>query len=319
MAWRIEPLDPRLIDLEDTTYRITTAPVDSNLVASLARFGLINPPIIREHEGRRVVVSGYRRVAAYLQSGGSSIDVRLLPEDTPHEVCVALAIGDNAFQRPLNLVEQARCLELLWYLEPQPAALARRAAEFGMPDNPGVLLKIKRLCGLGESLHATIIRGFLSLPMALELAEMGTREGERLARLFAELHLSLGKQREILSWLREIGARENLTVNQLLDDPHISAIGNDQEMDRNQRAQLLRRHLRLRRFPAISAVEAAFHELVQELDLHPNQRLAPPADFEGRTFTLTCRFTSAGDLLQCLQNLDRLHQHPLLERILAKY
>jgi ParB-like chromosome segregation protein Spo0J len=320
MDWRIEALDPSRIDLADSTYRISTAPVGPDLVASIARFGVMTPPIVRRRDDDTLqVVSGFRRIEAGRRAQVAEIRSRVLSGEMAHERFVTLAIGENAHQRPLNLLEQSRCLMLLWSLEPQPEALVRNAAELGWPAHRGVLLKIKRLGDLAPAIQEAIAEGVLSLPMATALGEMDPVEGERLARLFSELALSLGKQRELLRWLEEIAARDGLSIGRLLDDPPIAAIIGDPEKDRNLKAQRLRGHLRRRRFPSITGVESRFEGLVQALELPPHLRLIPPPDFEGETFCLNCRFASTEELRQCLQGLDRLCRSPLLGRILAKY
>jgi ParB family chromosome partitioning protein len=320
MDWRIEALDPRRIDIADATYRISTAPVGADLVASIARFGVMTPPIVRRRDdGTLQVVSGFRRIEASRRAQVAEIRARVLSGDMAHAHCVTLAIGENAHQRPLNLLEQSRCLMLLWGLEPQVDALVRSAAELGWPPHRGVLLKIKRLGDLAPAIQEAVAEGVLSLPMATALGEMDPVEGERLARLFSGLALSLGKQRELLRWFEEIAARDGLSIGHLLDDPPIAAIIGDPETDRNLKVQRLRGHLRRRRFPSISGVESRFERLVQALDLPPHLRLIPPPDFEGETFSLNCRFASPEELRQCLQGLDRLCHSPLLGRILAKY
>jgi hypothetical protein len=67
-------------------------------------------------------------------------------------------------------------------------------------------------------------------------------------------------------------------------------------MDRNLKARHLRSYLKRRRFPTITDAEDTFARCVKNMALGPGVSLKPPANFEGRRYTLTLSFQNRSEL-----------------------
>ena len=104
------------IDFSDHTYRISSlaepAWIDA-LADSINRLGLLQPPLILEKESHRLIVSGFRRIAACRRLGREQVLCRMLKPETPLRTIAQLAVAENAWQQPLNLMEKARAFALL--------------------------------------------------------------------------------------------------------------------------------------------------------------------------------------------------------------
>jgi ParB family transcriptional regulator, chromosome partitioning protein len=304
--------------LGDAVYRITTPAALDKLTGSIAALGMLAPPVLRQKADGYQIVAGFRRIEACRLLGRSEIPARVLPEDSDHRTCVRLAIGDNSLQRPLNLIETARALNLLAGIAVDDKALSREAAGLALPGNPALIRKIMSLTTLPESLQDRLAAGDLSLAMALELKRFDGRTAESLGRLFTDLKLGLNRQREVLSLLAEIARREETTVAELLDEPELQGLLRSPDLERTQKAGQLRSRLRRRRYPVLSAAMARFQELVRHLNLGPGVALIPPDNFEGTTYTLAITFDRLDQLGdRCLQ-IEILLRNPALRDFLEK-
>jgi ParB family chromosome partitioning protein len=307
------PLDH--LRANDAVYRITTSGAVVTLTHSIAELGVLHPPTVRRRAGGYQIVAGFRRIAACRHLGWSAVAARILPEHSDHAACVRLAIADNSLQRPLNLIETARALALLADVAADESEWRRQAALLSLPSNPVLMRKTMALTTLPPDLQATLASGGLSLSMALELKRFGNATAASLARLFTDLKLGLNRQREIVTLLEDIARRDRTTVAKVLAQPALQAILRAPAHDRTQKAERLRRHLRRRRYPQISAASDRFDTLVRQLNLGPGVRLTPPAHFEGATYTLTILF----ERLEQLRERSRQIQTLLSSRPLSTF
>ncbi|OQY57309.1 MAG: hypothetical protein B6245_17170 [Desulfobacteraceae bacterium 4572_88] len=260
------------VDMEDQTCRITTETSNASLMDSIERVGLMSPPLLipkkteSNAEGMQspcfTIVCGFRRIAVCQDLGWSDIEARVLGPDTASSDCVKFAIGDNALQRSLNLIETSRSL-----------------------------------CLLAEVFKAD------------ELVSM--------AKVFETLRLSLSKQREVITLVREIAIREDISILDVLHGDHLQEILGDDDLDRNQKARSVRLYLRQRRFPAITHAERAFERHVRDLKLGNQMKLIPPANFEGNVYTLSMCFSNLAELKSLRTSFDQLIRNPSLEKILS--
>ncbi len=322
MAFDDAVVDLTRIDAEDNAFRITTNTEDAGLAKSIRGVGLISPPLLLSKSGDGGdpgfrIIAGFRRVAACNALGRRRIPARVLPPETPGLTCARLAAADNAFQRSLNPIEISRALTLLRRHLPDPADLAAAAGDLGLPDAPDPIRKLLPLCTLPAELQSGILAGAISLSMARTLSALDPDLAVALARLFRDLKLSLGKQREVLTLLQEIASREERTEADVLDDDGVQSILGDAEADRNQRAAALRRWLRRRRYPAISRAEAAFNEAVRELPLGEGVQLIPPKGFESPVYSLSLTFKSRSELSDRNRRIGEILSHPALRTILS--
>ncbi|MDZ7579320.1 MAG: ParB/RepB/Spo0J family partition protein [Deltaproteobacteria bacterium] len=304
--------------LGDAVYRITTPAALDKLTGSIAALGVLGPPILRTKADGYQIVAGFRRIEACRLLGRSEIPARVLPEDSDHRTCVRLAIADNSLQRPLNLIETARALNLLAGIAVDDKELSREAAGLALPENPALIRKIMSLTTLPEGLQDRLAAGDLSLAMALELKRFDGRTAESLGRLFTDLKLGLNRQREVLSLLTEIARREETTVAELLDEPALQSLLRSPDLERIQKAGQLRSRLRRRRYPALSAATARFQELVRHLNLGPGVALIPPDNFEGTTYTLAITFDRLDQLGDRRLQIEILLRNPTLRDFLEK-
>jgi ParB family chromosome partitioning protein len=294
------------VNSEDNTFRITTHPDIHDLVESIQQLGLLHPPIVKRHASEYRVISGFRRVAACRQIGWSEIPAYIVSSDTNDDTCALFAIADNSLQRPLNLVEISRSLYLLSSYFNDENLQLRYASKLGLSEHHTHIKKIKKICRLPKPIQDSILKGTISLAVALELFKFEPEAGVALATLFDQLNIGLNKQRQLIVLLSEIGLRENTSIENLLNEKELRKILDYKELDRVQKSQQIKNYLNQRRYPTIVSTKNEFNKHIKDLKLGNSITLAPPRDFEGTTYTLTLRFSSHAELADLKSKLDRI-------------
>lgn len=319
MDWEALQVDLAGIDAEDRTYRISTDASIEPLAAAIGTTGLLNPPFLYPNNNRQfTVVAGFRRIAACRHLEMQRIRARLIKPSTPGHRLVAIAIGDNAFQRSLNLVEVSRSLGLLRRHVQDPGEMERIARNLGLPANPAMAEKIAGICRMPASIQDGIVQGVIPLNTAIELSRLEKDAAFILSNLFRELRLSHSKQREVATNVREVAFREGSRPADILREPQLQALMDDPQLDRVQKSNQIRAYVKSRRYPQLTLSEKRFHEDAQKLLLGEYIKLKPPANFESREYNFNLRIKNVTELATCVKTLQNTLANPALKRILER-
>ena len=294
------------VDFSDTTYRVSTGSAPPALVASIRRLGVLVPPLVREAGDRIVVISGFKRLDACRQLGIASLPARWMPAGAGGLDCARCAIAENALQRPLNLLEQARGAALLAAAVPGENDLAAEAAAAGLPAGPDIIAKLIRVGRLPAGLKAMLAGGAIGLSMALALGRREPEFAVPLAEIFGRFRIGRNRQREILELITEIAARDDRRPLELLACEQARKILADEGLEKPLRARLFRDWLYAVRYPELAAAEAAFAARRKRLKLGTGIQLLPPDSFESDQYTFTVRFRDLAELKDRLKRLDRI-------------
>lgn len=309
------PVPLEAIDAQDLRFRITTRAEIDLLAASIDRLGLLHPLLLRASGRRATIVGGFRRLAACRHLGWREIPARVLSPAVTDACCARLAVGENSLARPLNLIETARALALLAATASDGCLPAEDAAALALPSHAGLAARLMGIERLPGPVREGIQEGVIALAMAEELGRLAPEAACAFARLFRTLGSGLNRQREILSLVTEIAAREGRPALEILTEPVAECL-REPAADRGHADHQIRRRLHRRRFPAIRRAEENFEALRRRLELGERLQLAPPRDFEGTRFTLTLSFETLAELQELRGRLDALSLNPALRRIL---
>ena len=317
MEFKYDRVNLDQVDSEDTRYKISSGDVKPELVASIDRLGLLNLPILTTGNDRGFkIVSGFKRIAACRQLGVAHIPARFLSSEQDMGQAIQIAIEDNTSQRELNLIEQARAIELLWMYHLDMNKLVDAANMAGLAVNMEMAAKLKILAGMNALVQKGVLEGSLSLPVAMQLHGLKDAEGANvIAELLVELGLSLNRQREVIENIVSICRRDDLLVQQLLMEDAIRDCRNNGEIDRKQKGAQIRGLLKRRRYPNIARHEQRFAVMVRKLNLSPGTHLIPPQFFESPTYTLKIDFKSPKELAEKLGEIDRLSKSQELKTL----
>ena len=318
MHFNIESIPLAHINAADTTYRITTAKRGDNLIHSIAAIGLMSPPIVYPVTADYRIIAGFRRIEACRDLGWTHLTARLLPVECDELTLVKWAIADNSLQRPLNLIESSRSLNLLSKITVDARHLSKCAAILSLPANPEMITKLISLITMATAIQRGVESGDLTLAMALELDQLAPHTGEALARMFIDLRLGLNRQRELMSLLFEIAKREDRSIDALLAEKEVKQIIDNEGLDNPQKSRQLRDLLHRRRFPSISEKLARFDGLVKALRLGSGVNLTPPVNFEGTSYTLSIAFDGIDQLEQRANCLEVLKRGDTLKKFMAE-
>ena len=310
-------IDLASIDLEDHTFRITTDTRIEDLIFSIKSVGLLNAPILKKKTSGFQIISGFRRISACLSLGMTEISARIVDPDSKKLECVKFAITENSLQRTLNLIEQSRSFYLLSGFYKDNDHLAKAASVLGLPNNLSIINKVKKICRLPRDIQNGVLSDTISLSMALELEMLEKDEGSAFAILFEKLKLSLNKQREILTHIKEIAIIENISIINLLTKSHLREIVDNKDLDRNKKINKIRLYLKQRRFPEITRAEKEIEIKIKKLKLGSNIKLIPPKNFEASTYSLNLQFSSMEQLRENKTTLQKIIQNPILKDIIS--
>jgi len=144
---------------------------------------------------------------------------------------------------------------------------------------------------------------FPEITKALE--GLPNEEREKISSLFNQLNLSYSLQREFLSYLFEISARDGIGIKALLSE--IKGIL-ESALTREQKASSIRKYLRSRRFPLLSRAEEYFKNCLNNLKLPNWCEVIHPTYFEGNEYQIRIRFKGAKDFQSKIDYLKKLSQ-----------
>ncbi len=306
------------IDTTDDRYRITRSTDLDLLSKSVDRVGLLNFPILEQTGTGYRIVTGFGRIRACRRLGWEKIETRVLPPASSAMECLMISITDNAFTRPLNVMEEAVAIVKLSAFCFEDHLLNEIAASLGLSVNPQLIRKYRKVCGLPEAVQHQVAADTIALTVALELETVDTASASAIARLFEMLRPTLNQQLELLDNMRDIAANEEKLLADLLDEAPIKDIVYRERLDRKQKIAMLRDTIRDRRYPALSRAEKDFHLHRQALNLPDGLTLLAPKNFESPDYSMIVAFRSTSDLTEKARQLQTLSCHPELHSILNR-
>ncbi len=315
MRFREKIVNLSQIDFSDDAFRITTEKQVDDLMRSINHVGIMHLPLLLKKETTYTIVCGFRRIEACRRLNWFKLEAMILEADTMMLKCIKYAITDNAFQRPLNLIEKSRSIEMLFDFFKDINRLSEELSVLGLSEHPSMIKKLKGICHLPEPLQNSILSNTISLSMLLELAGMSWDDAKDFITLFNTLKLSLNKQREIVTMVKEIAIREDKSILQVIEESHLKKILMNEDLDKNQKAHNIRIYLKQRRFPSIAVIEKSYEKYRQKLNLKSGFKLIPPINFESSTYTLQLSFNNMTQLKGLKTAFDALMENPSLKKI----
>lgn len=308
MDFEIAHVSPDRIDLDDHTYRITTNKETADLALSISAIGLLNPPALIDAQGRLIVISGFRRLAAMksLDDYRHCVPVRMLPLTTTTMRQAAIAISDNTFQRQLNVVEQSRCYALLRRVCDPPESWTNLANACGLPASGKALKRILPIARMPEMLQQAIVEGSIALPVAHLINEINTDDRRSMIDFLRKITTGLNVQRELFELITEIAKRDGLPIQTLIERDRVRLILEQELLSTPQKAQQIRHLFKAERFPALSDTQKRYQQTLRELRLSPYVQVQPPPFFEGKTYQVTLKVNSRHQLRTLQEELEKL-------------
>ena len=306
---RFTQIDPHDIDLADERFRISFILSSDELAASIRDLGLLNPPVLAQREGgRTILVSGWKRVLACRALSLSPIPVFVADEKDDLEL-FKVAVYENASVRTLSAVEKAEVLARLQGFGAQADELVRQYLPLlGIPPTREYLELFLFVAGFDPE-EKRVVHDKDPPPAVLQaLFPFTAAARARLLPWFWTL--GRNKQKELLSNLREIAARDNISPEEVLSHPRIREIEADGRLSPRQQAEELVEHLRERRNPTLTAWSQAFDAALEKLGIDKGVVIDPSPFFEGEDLSLHFSFRSREEFLDRLSRLKGLADKP---------
>lgn len=312
MDFEIGSVAANRIDTADRTFQITTRTDKADLAPTIGAIGLLQPPVLIPKGPDYTVVCGFRRIAACQSLNLQRIAARLLGTDTPGLQCARMAVADNAFQRPLNVVEQSRAFALIRKFAADSPSWLQIAASTGLPDSRSAMERLAPVAAMPATIQKALLEGSIALPIALQLDRLEKAAALALGDLLRKISTGLNIQRELVAMITDISRRDDIPIARLVEQDDIKSLVNDAQIPSPQKAQHLRRLLKMQRYPELSRAEAQYRRTLKSLKLNPQVQLQPPPFFEGKTYRVTLTVDSRRQLKSLQLEVEKLARHPSL-------
>ncbi len=304
----LETIPLTRIDWEDTTFLVTLLPDLEPLQASIRLIGLLEPLILRQKtDGLYQIVCGFKRVEALrlLAINEAAAFVYHLTELTDLQALL-LAINHN-ITRPVNLGEKAQALaKLLDFGLSEREVIDRYLPLFALQSNARILSQITNLLSLERRVLEYLIKEDLSLSAAVRFLDLKQEDQKSMIPLLLALRPGENRLKEIISFLREISLRDDVSISALLAREDIGELLAEVQTPRPQRLERLRRIIKQMRFPLLTATEARFAAYKQSLALPSQISFHPPAFFEDEEFRMELKFKDFRSFRELVATLRRI-------------
>ncbi len=283
------------IDFADRTFPFSYGVLPVALATSIAKLGLLQPPLLVAGENGYRIVCGRRR----LEVVRNEATRKVTDESLAVNVCVAenmslpelfrRALWENLAIREFNLVEVADIY--------MAASEIFRVEELEQEIMPALKLprrkrfqqRCQAIAGFPRQLRDLLAAGSIDGETVDLIREWSVEERVALLDLVAESGLRRNKLREVVSRLDDLARRDQVSPLKPLSAARKFALGEGDSVN----VEWLRSHLKTLLYPHLTAAQLEFAARQEKFAWPANLRLEPPPDFEGGKFRLSFTFTSS--------------------------
>ncbi len=276
------------------------------LVSSFARVGILHPPILLTKEaGRFEIVCGFKRLlfaASILER--REVDCLILAANTEPEAILDIILTDQFLARSLSIVEKARFLEICTrFLQPQQIADSY-CDRLMLDRRQSTLQKLLDILSEPHESLTAFHSGTLQEKVVMELLDLPSEDDRNsLVKFFKRLQMGEGKQRRLLSLIRDLAFYDDRPIAAFLEDSSIQEILNDRNMNNPQKVQHLNSFLQQKLNPLFSNAERDFADKVKSLKIPENCTISHSPSFEKDEVTLSITFENLAACQEWLPTL----------------
>jgi len=313
---RYETLPLAKINLKDERFRTSYHPDLDRLILSVKKVGLLSPPLVCQGDKGFTLVSGWKRVLACREIGLSSINVLMTKEKDDLNLFLA-AFHENLATREITLVEKAEIMRKLLGFGVGKKTLLR--SYLSLLALPVTAAHLEALLGLSKAEAA--VKDFvrekdLPLPIVQSLLRFTGVEQRLLLPLLRPL--GQNKQREILEDLREIGRRDDVSLQEILNDKEIRQALDSPKLSPIQKAEKIRLSLKRMRYPRLSSCEEAFDFALRKIRWPKEIAIRPSPYFEDEDISVSFRFKNEKEFKACAKKLQEMAEKEDFSRLFRR-
>jgi ParB-like chromosome segregation protein Spo0J len=264
------------------------AAADSELIASVRQYGVIDPPIL--YGKTPIVVLGHRRLAAARQAGLERIDAFIVPAGAAtRDEIASLWLEDMGQGAALSDLEKVtltvKCREFL--AEGFEVLLDRLEAAMGKALSIDYLDATGRVLELPEDILDSLHEGRLSTG---DLLSLWSSDIEKTARILAGSSLNRKEQREAVRIMLRLKDME-------------SEVWESFAKDYEMRGGDLLETLTAAAYPSLDRDLERIVKIVKGMGLPPGAAIHPPEHLEGGSYRLMARIRDGHSLAELLNKL----------------
>lgn len=260
---------------------------------SLERSGLIYLPlVIAASDGSYEIITGKRCLdVSQRMVPKENILCRVVTEGvTPAEILVLL-YEEHTMRGEMTVIEMAHFVRICRNrLDEQEQHTLFTSV--GLPDKSYFFDRLAELLTLEHNLQSALMEGRLTEGMARELLRLQQDDRLTFYDLVMQLAFGGGKQKRLLSLLKDLAGRSGLSFHEYLGEAAIRSILDHKEMNIPQKGQVLLQQLQQLYSPALAMEEERFAIWKQRLGLPSNCTVEHSPSFEQDDVSLTLRFNN---------------------------
>lgn len=299
------------IDLSDERYKIFILDKDIGFLArSIVETGLVCPPIVRPVNSKLIIVSGFNRIKAHIynnhrfQNKKKIVVYKTTAETTDYQ-CLLKAITSLSFQRMLTPGELIACIKRLHHFL-NTAQIAEKSPAIFNTELPERFVKeLLTIGALPDPALELVHTGNLSLKSARRIALFETETIMVFLTIFSKIYASHNKQLEIILYIMEICARDNIKPRSFLQKQAIQDILINEKTEPGLKTTLLRAYLFELRFPMIFNHRQQVMEKIGLIKFGNHIKFSPPENLDSQDYTISFTAKNYEQFLTNVQTLNK--------------
>lgn len=296
------------LNIADDSYRITFAPRLDSLKRSVKAVGLIQPINVRHTpEGTFQIVTGYKRVLVLEELERQTIPAIVHePADLSPTQAFLWNLHDNAITRPLNVIEKALALSKLgqFYSMSEEELVKQFLPLLDEEPSYKILHQLLSLSALTEPLKNHMVMSDVALSSAARIAEFSPSTQQALLPVLAHIRPSTNKLNELLALIREISARDGVSVEEILSRYQLLQVVADANTAPADKVRALRQALRGLKLPQLTERQRQLASLIDDLDLPDAARIVADPYFESQKMKLEYQFSEPQELTHLISKIQ---------------
>ena len=259
--------------------------------ASIETIGIIHPPIVQKIDANFHLICGHKRVEHFQKNDQTTVPCLVLSETTPMSTLLNIVLTDQQLHASLSVVERAYFLKLCRNALSDEETITLFATNLPCRKHKSAINEgINILSTFDLPTLILIHNGIIAEQTATTILSIKQNDRQAIIHLMNELQPGGGKQKRIISLLRDICGREQVSISTYLQNERIQEILNHEEMNRPQKTQQITEYLQTAHAPQSTKAQSDFQELIQQLDMPEGTSLQHSPAFEKDEITLSLQF-----------------------------